>query len=211
MWIPDSPTTTRQRYDLVSRTGSQLTPAPFGPDVALGEYPVTVEDQANAMATLADGGLRATAHFVISARRNGRTVYTEPTKPPVRALSAAAVADVTWVMSQEPAGQLAGGRPSATKVGTLGLRDSPVETAHAWTIGFTGNLAMAVWVGNVEVELPLHDSNGAVVTGSGLPAQIYQTFMNSTATALDLPVVNFPAPTFEGDASAGNASPAHPG
>jgi membrane peptidoglycan carboxypeptidase len=211
MWIPDSPSTTRQRYDLVARTGTQLAPKPFGPDVALGEYPVTVEDQANAMATLADDGQRATAHFVVSVRRNGRSVYTEATKPPVRALSSSAVADVTWVMSQEPAGRLDGGRPSATKVGTWGLRDSPVETAHAWTVGFTANLAMAVWVGNVEIELPLHDSNGLVVTGSGLPAQIYRTFMNVAAAQLNLPVLTFPAPRFGGDPAAGDAGASHPG
>jgi membrane peptidoglycan carboxypeptidase len=195
----------------VARTGTQLAPKPFGPDVALGEYPVTVEDQANAMATLADDGQRATAHFVVSVRRNGRSVYTEATKPPVRALSSSAVADVTWVMSQEPAGRLDGGRPSATKVGTWGLRDSPVETAHAWTVGFTANLAMAVWVGNVEIELPLHDSNGLVVTGSGLPAQIYRTFMNVAAAQLNLPVLTFPAPRFGGDPAAGDAGASHPG
>jgi membrane peptidoglycan carboxypeptidase len=214
MWIPDSPTTARQRYDLLAHTGTQVTPEPFGPDVALGEYPVTVEDQANAMATLADGGQRATAHFVASVRKSGRTVYTEPTKPAQRALSESAVADLTWVLSQDAAGRLDGGRPSAAKVGFWSLRDSPVETAHAWTVGFTGNLAMAVWVGNVETELPLHDSNGSIVTGSGLPAQIYRTFMNAAASQLNLPVVSFPAPTFGGDTAAGNAAPAnasHPG
>jgi membrane peptidoglycan carboxypeptidase len=208
MWVPDSPTTTRQRYDLDSTTAEHLTPQPFNGDVALGEYPVTVEDQANAMATFAAGGMRAQAHFVTRVSKGADVVYTESTTKPERVLSASAAADLTWVMSQEPAGRLSGGRPSATKVGFWGLRDSPVETAHAWIVGFTGNLAMAVWVGNVEIELPLHDSNGVIVTGSGLPAQIYRTFMNVAPQQLGLPAVSFAAPAFGGDPRAGNAGSA---
>jgi membrane peptidoglycan carboxypeptidase len=85
------------------------------------------------------------------------------------------------------------------------LRNSPVETAHAWMIGFTRHLAMAVWVGNVETELPLRDSYGGRVTGSGLPAQIYQTFMNAAERQLGFAPASFAAPTFGGDATAGNA------
>jgi membrane peptidoglycan carboxypeptidase len=213
MWIPDSPNTTRQRYDLVDKTGDQLTPRPFNDDIALGEYPITVLDQANAMATFAAGGLRAQAHFVVSASKGGQRLYTEPSAKPVRVLSSAAAADLAWVMSQEPAGHLTN-RASATKIGFWGLRDSPVETAHAWIVGFTPNLAMAVWVGNVEIELPLHDSNGSIVTGSGLPAQIYRTFMDVAPAQLGLPALSFATPTFTGNAGAGNgkaSSPPHRG
>jgi membrane peptidoglycan carboxypeptidase len=215
MWVPDSPTTSRRRYEL--RSGPQPSPAqpsgaessPFGPDVALGVYPVTVEDQANAMATLAAGGLRSAAHFVARVTHGGRMVYTEPAPARQRVLSRSEAADLTWVMSQEPAGRLTGGRASATKTGIGPLRDSPVETAHAWIVGFTGNLAMAVWVGNVEIELPLHDSSGARVTGSGLPAQIYRRFMSVAPDELGLPRVGFAAPTFGGDVRAGNAGLSH--
>jgi membrane peptidoglycan carboxypeptidase len=206
MWVPASPNTTRQRYDLKGTPTGQLTPSPFGGDVGLGAYPVTVEDQANAMATFAAGGVRAQAHFVAVVRRGEQVAYREPTGPGQRVLNPAAVADLAWVMSQEPAGHLAHGVASAAKTGVWALRNSAVETAHAWLVGFTSSLAMAIWVGNVENELPLRDSYGARVTGSGLPAQIYQTFMNSAVTQLGLTPASFAAPTFGGDQHAGNAT-----
>jgi membrane peptidoglycan carboxypeptidase len=206
IWVPDSPQITRQRYDLEATPGRQLTPSPFGGDVGLGAYPVTVEDQANAMATFAAGGVRARAHFVAEVRRGGQVAYREPAGPGQRVLNPAAVADLTWVMSQEPAGHLDHGVASAAKTGVWALRNSAVETAHAWLVGFTSSLAMAVWVGNVEDELPLRDSYGARVTGSGLPAQIYQTFMNSAVKQLGLTPASFAAPTFGGDQHAGNAT-----
>ncbi len=208
MWVPASAQTAPQRYDLTSRTGEQLTPSPFDADVGLGAYAVTVEDQANAMATFAAGGQAATAHFVTKVSKGSQVAYTDRTAPPTRVLSRPATDDLTWVLSQEPAGHLADGVASATKTGVWALRDSPVETAHAWMIGYTSDLALAVWVGNVESELPLRDSFGGRVTGSGLPAQIYQTFMTAAGRTLGLTPAAFAGPTFGGDAKAGNAPPA---
>ncbi len=204
MWVPDSPGTARQRYDLRAHTGAQVTPRPFGPEVGLGADPVTVVDQANAMATFAAGGLRADVHFVRSVTRDGLPVYRE-TIGARRVLSRAAASDLSWALGNDPAGALADGHASATKTGVWALRDSPVETSHAWMVGYTGNLAMAVWIGNRETELPLKDSNAARVTGAGLPAQIYRTFMQEASQRMGLPAVRFAAPAFGGDAGAGNA------
>jgi membrane peptidoglycan carboxypeptidase len=207
MWVPETATTPRRRVDLIP--GSAITPHPFGTDVALGEYPVTVLDQANAMATFAAGGRRAEAHFVRGVTKDGSTVYTEPAPTLDRVLSEQAVADLTWALSHNSAGQLTGGRPSASQAGVGPLRTSAVESAHAWLIGYTGSIATAVWIGNQESELPLRDLNGARVIGTGLPAEIYRTFMADVHDRLGLPRVNFPAPVFVGDAR-GDA-PAKPG
>jgi membrane peptidoglycan carboxypeptidase len=203
MWVPETQGTARRRVDL--HAGMAVTPHPFGTEVALGEYPVTVLDQANAMATFADGGLRSDAHFVRGVTKNGTPVYAESDTPPERVLDQQAVADLTWTLSRNPAGQLPDGRPSATQTGVWGLRTSAVETAHAWIVGYTGSIAMAVWIGNVESELPLRDLNGARVVGTGLPAEIYRTFMGGVHDRLGLPRVTFPAPVFVGDQAAGNA------
>jgi membrane peptidoglycan carboxypeptidase len=202
MWLPETSETPRRRIDLQPDTPADQ----FGPEVALGRYPVTVVDQANGMATLAADGRRAAAHFVRSVQRHGETVYTERTAT-TRVLDEAVAADVTWALSAEPAAVLPDGRPAAAKTGASPLRTSAVETAHAWIVGYTRNLAMAVWVGNEEIELPLRDKQGSRVLGSGLPARVFQAFLAEAHDRLGLPTVPFPTPAFGGDEAAGNAAP----
>jgi membrane peptidoglycan carboxypeptidase len=215
MWTPATATVTAHPYDLRTQSGRTLSPVPFGVGVGVGEYPVTVEDQANAMATLAAGGTRAQAHFVRTVTKNETT--TSPTVTVVSeplgtrtAFPAATVADLTYALTQSPAGKLPDGRPSASQPGVARLRTSAVEVAHAWLIGFTGNLAMAVWVGNVDDELPLKDKTGARVTGDTLPAEIYRTVVTAASTQLRLDRVEFPTPPLRGDAGAGDAGSSGP-
>ena len=85
------------------------------------------------------------------------------------------------------------------------LEDSAVDTAHAWAVGYTPNLAIAVWIGNEEIELPLRDLTGARVGGSGLPAAMFARSCRRAHRALGLPKVGFPSPTFTGDDTAGDA------
>jgi membrane peptidoglycan carboxypeptidase len=181
-----------------------VSPTPFGTDVALGDYPVTVLDQANAMATFAAGGRRSEVHFVQRVRKDSATVVAPGFGPGEQILNAAAVKDLTWTLAQDPSGQLSDGRASATKTGVGLLRTSQVETAHAWIVGYTANLAMAVWIGNEETEFPLRDLEGARVTGAGLPAQIYRAFMPAAHEALGLPKAAFADPPFGGSAEAGD-------
>jgi membrane peptidoglycan carboxypeptidase len=206
MWVPESAQAARQRFDLRVHDGHSVSPRPFGTEIALGDYPVTVLDQASAMATFAAGGRRAKAHFVRRVTKDLAGVHTEAdpsNAAPV--LGRAAVNDLTWTLAQNPAGQVSGGRASATKTGVARLRTSAVETAHAWIVGYTANLAMAVWIGNEEIEFPLKDREGARVTGDGLPAEIYRTFMSTAHDVLRLPAVGFEAPSFTGDDSVGDA------
>jgi membrane peptidoglycan carboxypeptidase len=209
MWTPATATETAHRYDL--RGSRTLSPVPFGDGVGIGEYPVTVSDQANAMATLAAGGARSRMHFVRTVTKNQTT--TSPTTTVVgeqlssqSAIAAATVADLTYALTQSPAGKLPDGRPSASQAGSARLRTSSVEVAHAWLVGFTGNLAMAVWVGNVDAELPLKDKTGARVTGDTLPAQIYRDVMTAASTELNLDRVAFPTAPLRGDPGAGDAT-----
>jgi len=168
------------------------------------------------MATLAAAGTRADVHFVRTVTRNDTatsptvTVVTEPVR--VRtAFPAAVAADLTYALSQSPVGKLPDGRPSASQSGVARLRTSAVEVAQAWLVGYTGNLAMAVWVGNVDEELPLKDKFGARVTGDTLPADIFRTVMTDASGQLKLPRVEFPPAPLGGDAAAGDASSGVPG
>lgn len=205
MWVPATASAPQRRYDVAATTAASLTPEPFGLQVGQGDYPVTVVDQANAMATYAGGGRRARAHFVRTVTKSFASYYAEP-RETEQALRPEVVDDVTWVLAQNPAGQLADGRASAVRTGSGRLRTSVLETANAWTIGYTANLAMAVWIGNEEIELPLKDAQGARVTGDTLPAAIYRGFMSPIHATLGLPQLEFGQPTFAGDAAAGDGA-----
>jgi membrane peptidoglycan carboxypeptidase len=205
MWLPGTGDAAPRRFDVAGSSGVALSPEPFDTEVGLGSYPVTVLDQANAMATFAAGGRRAGAHFVRRVSKDFAVVYTENTAPVGTALAKPLVDDLTWALSQGPVGTLPGGRVSAAIAGTVRLRTSAVENAHAWVVGYTPNLAAAVWIGNEETEFPLRDALGGRVSGPGLPADIYRGVMAGVADRLGLPRVDFATPTFTGNASAGDA------
>jgi membrane peptidoglycan carboxypeptidase len=211
MWTPQTETQPARQYDLTTTSGSALSPDPFGPGTGLGDYPVTVVDQANAMATLAAAGTRAQVHFVRTVTRNDTATSPTVTVVSERVLArpafpAAVAADLTYALGQSPAGKLPDGRASAGQAGVARLRTSAVEVAHAWLVGYTGNLAMAVWVGNVDAELPLKDKFGGRVTGDSLPADIFRTVLTDASSQLKLNRVEFPAAPLGGDTAAGDAS-----
>lgn len=74
------------------------------------------------------------------------------------------------------------GRPSAGKTGTSqSFRD-------AWFVGYTADYTAGVWVGNDD-DTPMQD-----VTGGGLPAQIWQRFMQRAHQGLPVRALSAPAP-----------------
>ena len=118
MWTAGTAEGPGRRYDLTEATAAELSPDPFGSDVALGKYPVTVLDQATAMATFAAGGRRRRPISSSGVSKDFASVYT-PSLRSSCALSQAAVADVTWVLSQNAAGQLFR-RPALGQPGRFG-------------------------------------------------------------------------------------------
>jgi membrane peptidoglycan carboxypeptidase len=205
MWTAGSGTAAPVRYDL-TRSASAVVPDPFGADVALGRYPVTVLDQATGVATLAARGVHAPTHFVHSVTRDYAPYFTEPRPSGTPALDPQVVADVTSVLADNPAGHLPNGPASASMAGTALIAGSALDAAHAWLVGYTPDLAAAVWVGNKETEFPLHDATGARITGETLPAQIYRTVVGAATQALGLTTeATFPPAAHLGDLAAGNA------
>src|SRR5205814_9561654 len=66
---PQTGATVDQRYDLDKYKGADLYPSKLGGEVAIGQYGITVEDNATGMATLAAGGVDTKAHFVDDGMR----------------------------------------------------------------------------------------------------------------------------------------------
>src|SRR5262245_34546117 len=96
--------------------------------------------------------------------------------------------------------QLKGGRPAASKTGTWEQDEKhSSENGDAWTVGFTPQVATAVWVGNVKGRDKLRDKSGAKIGGGGMPGAIWKRFMDEVHAGLKLPEKGFPERKNTGD------------
>ena len=164
---------------------------PAVPDISLGPTDVSPVDLANAYATVAAGGVRASPYLVSSVTTStGQKVYAA-NKHLVRTMSKSVAAQATYAMTKvlAPGGTAYGhalsGRPSAGKTGTTD------NNTNAWFTGFTPQLSTSVWIGNVDPTQTVEGSGVGEVFGGTLPAEIWQQAMNA-ALAGD-PVVSFPS------------------
>jgi penicillin-binding protein 1C len=124
----------------------------YGPAIALGDGEVSLLELTNAYATIARGGEWKPVVTVRSAREKGAAV-TLPPAAAARRVMPRAVADVLADVLADPDARVAafGSRsalelafPVAAKTGTSkGFRDN-------WTIGFTREVTVGVWVGNFD-------------------------------------------------------------
>jgi membrane peptidoglycan carboxypeptidase len=180
---------------------------PF-PDIALGPDDISPLDLADADATVAAQGMHADPYLVQSVTTNtGQRIYHH-TVHRTQVFSKNVTSDVTYAMQQvlQPGGTAYGhalsGRPAAGKTGTT---DS---NTNAWFTGFTPQLCMSVWIGNVDRNKTVAAGGLGEVFGGTLPAEIWQSAMNSAL--LGAPVLPFPPPAEVGLPSIGGTTPPSP-
>ncbi|AMY22918.1 Penicillin-binding protein 1A [Rhodococcoides fascians] len=170
----------------IEGVGPTLTePDNAGPNygIVLGQYQSRVIDMASAYATLAASGVYHTPHFVQKVVTADGTVLLDRAPEAGQQVVSAAVADNVTSAMRPIAGysnghNLAGGRQSAAKTGTAQLGDTG-QNKDAWMVGYTPSLSTAVWVGT-EQGLPLENSYGGPIYGSGIPSDIWKATMDGT-------------------------------
>ncbi|WP_441346929.1 transglycosylase domain-containing protein [Rhodococcus sp. SGAir0479] len=178
--------------------GKSLTePDGNGPNngIVLGQYQSRPLDMASAYATLAASGVYHEPYFVQKVVTSDGTVLLDRGTPSGEDRLDPAVADNTTaamipIASYSRGHGLAGGRPSASKTGTAQLGDTGANK-DAWMVGYTPSLSTAVWVGT-EQGLPLENSWGGMIYGSGLPSDIWKATMDGALDGTD--VEKFPTP-----------------
>jgi penicillin-binding protein 1A len=159
------------------------------PSIALGAANVTPLEMASAYATIADLGVYHRPMLFTSISRHGETLIENRAEGD-RRISAALAYQVTDVLKgvvrsgTGTAAQI--GRPEAGKTGTS------QDYRDAWFIGYTPQLATAVWMGNPEQEEPMLDVGGIRVTGGSYPARIWHDFM--AAALAGQPAVDWSRP-----------------
>ena len=169
------------------------------PSAVLGTNDVTPLEMASAYGTLANRGLAVPPVFVTRVvGSDGRVLFQhQHSQKRVLAQGSADVAvDVLRQAVERGTGVKARiGRPVAGKTGT------GQEWRDAWFVGFTPELATAVWVGFPDRQRSMvPPATRILVTGGSWPAEIWGLY---AAEALaDVPAGEFPVPPApEGDAS----------
>jgi penicillin-binding protein 1A len=169
--------------DVAKRMGirSQVEP---NPAIALGglAYGVSPLEMASAYGTLANGGMHVEPVAIESVTDDrGRTLY-QPKASPKRAVS--------LKVSQQAAAMLHDvvekGTGTAARIGTwaAGKTGTTQSYRDAWFVGWSGDLATAVWVGHPKAQVAMENVHGVRVTGGSYPAVVWGTFMaRATATS----------------------------
>ena len=151
--------------------------------IGLGQYQVSVLDQASGYATLADYGVYHQPYFISEVRNADGTIawdHASNAAPETQAWSKDVGRDVSYVLEQVYDSNTKNkiGRQGAIKTGTQQYHNS-TENSHAWMCGYTPQLATAVWVGSKTKDFALRDQvNGNIhVYGNGIPGSIWRDFM----------------------------------
>ncbi|HET9939418.1 MAG TPA: PBP1A family penicillin-binding protein [Gaiella sp.] len=168
--------------------------------IGLGAVAVNPLDMTRAYATIANDGQRVDGSIMgdrprvvrtVKLRRTGEVRQNEPVRKPILTKSQAET--ITAILEQvveQGTGKRAdlGVRTAAGKTGTTD------DYGDAWFVGYTPELAVAVWVGYPNELRPMEtEFNGEPVAGGTLPALIWKAFM--TKALADEPPRSFnPAP-----------------
>lgn len=172
--------------------------------IGLGAEAVSPLDMARAYATFANDGRRVDGAVLGDVPR----VITSIEDPLRKRVDANAVVEkqvlrrndaraVTAILQRvitQGTGKravLADGRPVAGKTGTT------ENYGDAWFVGYTPQLAVAVWVGYPDKLVPMTwQFGGDPVAGGTYPAQIFKAFVDSVDRQRGLPARSFPSPSF---------------
>ena len=182
--------------------------------IVLGQYQTRPIDMASAYATLAASGIYHRPHLVQKVvNAEGQVLFDAGGKDNggEQRIDKGVADNVTSAMQPIAAysrgHNLAGGRPSAAKTGTVQLGDSQANK-DAWMVGYTPSLSTAVWVGTVQDNVPLVTASGAEVYGSGLPSDIWKSTMDGALAGTSNE--SFPKPTEIGGYAGAPVAPPPP-
>jgi membrane peptidoglycan carboxypeptidase len=165
----------------------------------LGSDSVKVIDMANAYATLAAKGMRATPYYVKSVKSTDGSFDYKAEPKTTRAFPADLVSDVVYSMEQvieKGSGEYAGQRLDREAAGKTGTSS---DNYSAWFDGFTPQLATAVGMyqgdGSIKEENQMDDVPGwGAITGGTIPVRIWTDYMRKATEGMEK--LKFPEPAY---------------
>jgi len=182
----------RSVVDVANRMGitHHLTPVK---SLTLGSEAVSPLEMVTSYATLAADGERHDPYFVQSIDdRNGKEVFTA--KPKARRAVASQNARVETMVLQEVVKRGTGVRAAIPGRQVAGKTGTAEDYHDAWFVGYTPQLATAVWMGSPTAEVPMRGVGGINVQGGSYPAGIWGAYMKDALSGQ--PSIPFPQPDF---------------
>jgi penicillin-binding protein 1A len=168
-----------------ARLGIQ-SPLQATPSIALGTSEVTPLELVTAYATFANGGIGVDPHVIASVKSaNGQLLYRQGVESHGRVIDQTAHAMMIDMMRET----LLTGTARKAEIpnwDAAGKTGTTQDYRDAWFVGYTATLVTGVWFGNDD------DSPMKKVTGSGLPAEVWNRFMRAAlagSTPAPLPAV----------------------
>ncbi|MBU1039090.1 transglycosylase domain-containing protein [Patescibacteria group bacterium] len=168
--------------------------ARFGLSLVLGGAEVSLLEHTSAYASFAREGITKPINYIIKIEdANGDTLQEFKDSPGTRVLSVEATRTLSNILSDNPARSYIFGEQNhltlpdrlvAAKTGTTN------NYHDAWTMGYTSNLAVGVWVGNSNNQAMKKGADGSVVA-----APIWQNFFKKISPSLPIIPFNEPLPT----------------
>ena len=182
----------RSVVDVANRMGITHHLTPFK-SLTLGTEAVSPLEMVNAYATLAADGERHDPYFIQSINdRQGKEVYSA--KPKVRRAVAAQNARVETQVLQEVVKRGTGVRAALPGRQVAGKTGTAEDYHDAWFVGYTPQLATAVWMGSPTAEVSMRGVGGINVQGGSYPAGIWGAYMKEALAGQ--PAIPFPAPDY---------------
>ena len=171
------------------------------PSIALGSEEVTPLEMASAYATLAAGGIYRAPKVVSRVTDATGQVLESGPSDPVQAISTDVAYTATGLLQEvitSGTGIAAGiARPAAGKTGTA------TDFRNAWFVGYTPDLATAIWMGYRDANRAMTGIHGVPqVTGGTLPAGMWSAYMKAALatvppTPFSPPVTQVPGNGFQ--------------
>jgi penicillin-binding protein 1A len=154
-------------------------PLEANPAIALGGLAEGVSplEMTSAYGTLASGGLRVEPTGIIRVEDAEGDIVYEPSREPERALSEAVAGEASRILHEVVTrGTGTGAEYGRWVAGKTGTTQSHRD---AWFVGYTDELATAVWVGFPEGQVEMDDVYGVRVTGGTYPAAVWRSYMEA--------------------------------
>jgi len=154
--------------NLAGRLGitSLSDPRNYDLSLVLGGGEISLLQLSAAYASLANGGYYTGNHSILDIRdADGNLIYTQNKMPVLQVFDPRVVWLISDILSDDHARQIGFGLNSTLKIDhTAAVKTGTTTNFHDnWTIGYTPDLLVGVWVGNSNYEA-MHDVTG--VTGA---------------------------------------------
>jgi penicillin-binding protein 1A len=174
--------------------------------IGLGAEAVNPLEMARAFSTFADNGVRVDGSLlgnepravtkVVDGSRVDKNLPVD--KQVLSSNDAATLNSILQTVVTSGTGKRAAlaGRPVAGKTGTT------ENYGDAWFVGYTPQLAVAVWVGYANKLVPMTTQfEGGAVAGGTFPALIWKSFMEKALKDETAPPESFPSPVYSSTVS----------